>query len=240
MVRNRWLLQRVWGTSSPMAPADVERRALTSLRELLKQVWAISTYPSLYLSTTACLCVLGWSPVSFWWKQNSKIQDKSVSCPCFWNAYHHHCPGQKSVQAKGHCSSFEEGTWWKKKLKLFINIKCDWSTCRIQQRFLLKEDLYARRGVVCQHGWDEGKNGIVIIINQGAGVILPHLMTNCDKFSDYNWENFLSAFNYLCDVRRILHKPITWRWMFGLLGFLKRMIKSFLTILSDPTSTITL
>ena len=182
--------QRVWGTSRPMAPADVERRALTSLRELLKQVWANSTYPSLYLSTTACLCVLGWSPVSFWWKQNSQIQDVPVSCPCFWNAYHHHFPRQKSVQAKVPCSSFEEGTWWKKKLKLWSTSYVAGLLAEFSRGFCWKKTCMLGEESSASMGGMKAKMGLW---SSSIKVLPSYSRTwwqNRDKFSDSNWETF--------------------------------------------------
>ena len=100
--------QRVWGTSRPIAPAEVERRALTSLKELCYPPRFVHIFPThSYICPlhAACEPSGGHQSVS-----NGNIITKFL--PVFGMLCYHHCIRPKSVQVQFACSLPHKSTWW--------------------------------------------------------------------------------------------------------------------------------
>ena len=164
--------QRVWGTSRPIAPAEVERRALTSLKELCYPPRFVHIFPThSYICPLHAACVPSGGHQSV---SNGNIITKWQSLVCYFTIIASGRKVSKSslpavflIKAPGERWTF----YW-------LSINCKNVTCRIKQRFLLEEDLNAGGGVICQQGCKKAKNGIMVVINQAGGVILPHLMAH--------------------------------------------------------------
>ena len=165
--------QRVWGTSRPIAPAEVERRALTSLKELCYPPRFVHIFPThSYICPLHAACVLSGGHQSV---SNGNIITKFyqflVCCVTIIasgrKVSKSSLPAVFLIKAPGERWTF----YW-------LSINCKNVTCRIKQRFLLEEDLNAGGGVICQQGCKKAKNGIMVVINQAGGVILPHLMAH--------------------------------------------------------------